>query len=288
MKNIYFLTDIHGQYHLFSGIVEGIESDSTLIFGGDANDRGPAGYRIMRELLDNPQVVYLKGNHEDLFVKAAHAIIGFCAQSDKMYALLQSKDRQIAENIVIACSNPDVQLHLANGGGPTLVEWIVDGADQDFIDRIENLPLTFTYENIDFCHAGATYEIFKRVNDAEYDKKLPKPVDSFDLLWDRKQIALGWESNRIGVFGHTPTVNLPSGIYGRDKSISRSHPCAWQDKMGAIHKRSGWKIDMDTAAVWTNRAYLLNCLTMKVYGFYDEIDKEDNHIIKIIDEYKII
>ena len=165
MKNIYFLTDIHGQYHLFSGIVDGIEPDSTLVFGGDANDRGPAGYRIMRELLDSPQVIYLKGNHEDMFVKAAYGILGYCGQNDVFQAALQSKDKICAETIITSCSNPDVLLYLQNDGFQTLVSWILDGAQEEFLEKINALPLTFSYENIDFCHAGTTYKIFSDIAD---------------------------------------------------------------------------------------------------------------------------
>lgn len=288
MKNIYFLTDIHGQYHLFSGIVDGIEPDSTLVFGGDANDRGDYGYRIMRELLDSPQVIYLKGNHEDMFVKAAYAILGYCGQNDIFQAALQSKDKICAETIITSCSNPDVLLYLQNDGFQTLVSWILDGAQEEFLEKVNALPLTFSYENIDFCHAGTTYKIFSDIADKEYHKEPIPEKDIQDILWNRTMLPLGWKTDRICVFGHTPTVTLPTGIYGRDKSVARSHPCAWHDKMRAIDKRGGWKIDMDTSAAWSNRAYILNCLTMEVYGFYDEIDKEDNHIIKIIDEYKII
>ena len=39
----------------------------------------------------------------------------------------------------------------------------------------------------------------------------------------------------------------------------------------------GWKLDMDTGAVFTNRAYVLNVLTMKAYGF----ENKENGIEKI-------
>ena len=281
MHPIYYFTDIHGHYRLYKAIIDWCikqDDQSCIIFGGDSCDRGKDGYKIMRELLHNSQVGYLKGNHEDLFTKAARALIGHCAQSDELYSKLKSKDIKIAESLIQNCVLPDVVLHKNNGGYDTLVQWIIDGADEDFISIIEDLPLTFSYQNLDFCHAGSVYEIFERVYEAEYNQAQTNNNDIFALLWDRNNLPLGWKTDRICVFGHTPTISLPAGIYGRDKSVVHAHPCAWQDKMDAKDKRGGWKIDMDTAAIWSDRAFVLDCHTLETIEFYD--NKKDIIITK--------
>ena len=74
--NHYVMSDIHGMGDLFDKAMNYLEEDNEpyqLIYLGDACDRGPDGYRIMKQLLRNPNVIYLKGNHEDLFVKSARA-----------------------------------------------------------------------------------------------------------------------------------------------------------------------------------------------------------------------
>ena len=296
MHDVFYFTDIHGNYILYDQLINwclGPDNEAMVIYGGDACDRGEHGYKIMRELLDNPQVVYLKGNHEDMFVSAAYAMIGYCAQSDELYEKLHNKSmsRDEVVSLIISNNNSDITLYMSNGGLPTLTDWIMDGADEDFVAKIESLPLTFKYENIDFCHAGATPEIFKHVYEAEYNGQVNNffiySCDVHDILWNRSVLPLGWETGRVCVFGHTPTVSLPTGIYGRDQSLAHSKPCAWQDKMGAKDKRGGWKIDMDTAAVWSEIGYVLNCLTFKVTGFLNE-KTDGGSTIKIIDEYKII
>mgnify|MGYP002526906662 CR=1 FL=1 len=86
MHDVFYFTDIHGRKDLFDRIISFCEQQDpeyTLIFGGDAADRGSEGYYIMTALLDNPHVIYLKGNHEDLFVKAARAIIGHFSMTDR-------------------------------------------------------------------------------------------------------------------------------------------------------------------------------------------------------------
>lgn len=293
MKSVFYFTDIHGMYHLYDAIINDClekDNESMIIMGGDACDRGPHGYRIMRELLDNPQVVYLKGNHEDMFVQAALFLCGYYADTDEHYNFLHSKKTKeqaldLLTPVPVAFAT---NLYFANSGLDTMVDWLIDGADEDFVDAIENLPLTFSYENIDFCHAGAKYSDFKAVADAEYERKVLPKDSASALLWDRRNLALGWESDRICVFGHTPTISLPNGIYGHDKSVKHARPCAWQDKMGAKDKRDGWKIDMDTATPWSNRAYVLNCLTIQVFGYEEIFDKEGNSIIKYFESYKII
>lgn len=296
MHDVFYFTDIHGDYFLYSAIIDWcLEQDNEchIIFGGDGCDRGPSGYRIMRELLDNPRVGYLKGNHEELFVNAAHEIIGFCAQSDELYNKLKSKDREFARKFCIDATPlkmPTLSLCLCNDGARTIQDWIANGADEDFVDDIESLPLTFSFGDLDFCHAGSTYEYFSKVAEAEYYGAVPNPKDVECLLWDRKLLPLGWETGRICIFGHTPTVLLPQGIYGRDASLKNVHPCVWHDKLGLwgkSDKRQGLKVDMDTGAVWSHRAYVLNCLTGVAYCFFDE-ESNGDHIIKIVDECKII
>lgn len=276
MRNVYAFGDIHGNKRLFDFLREWCykeDSECTIVYLGDAADRGEDGFYIMNELLNDPHIVYLYGNHEDLFVKAADAIIGAYAINDEKYEYIHHCNEEQADKILRKMNddNFDVKLHIYNDGASTLKAWLINGADEDFVDNIRNLPQTFSYENIDFCHAGGTYSAFKKVADAEYGNKMRPYYEENMLIWDRNCIPLGWETGRICVHGHTPTIYLPVGIYGRDKSLANIHPCSWYDRMGAKEKRGGMKIDMDTGAVFSDRAFILDCLTMKAYGFQDYI-----------------
>lgn len=293
MHDIFYFTDVHGQYHLFQYMVKWCKEqdpECMIVFGGDAADRGPDGYRIIKELLDDPQIAYIYGNHEDLFIKAADAIIGAYANSDERYEFLKNCDRNRAVFIVRELSaryNEDVRLHIANGGEPTLLSWLEDGANEEIIDKLRTLPRTFSYENIDFCHAGGGYNAFKSVAEAEYNGKTYPWYEEETIIWDRDCIPLGWENGRICVHGHTPTIYLPARICGRDKSEKNAHPCAWHELMGAKDKRGGLKIDMDTGMTFTGRAFVLNCLTMKATGFEDPAIRNPGvpHYINTIETY---
>ena len=266
MHDVFYFTDIHGARPLFDAIMNYCneqDDEATIIFGGDAIDRGADGYQIMKELLDNPQVVYLKGNHEDMFCKAAREIKAMLNFTDT------NKDE--IRKILNACKNFDykyaaIQDSLYNSGLATLTDWILDGMPMDIVERIEHLPITFEYNNVDFCHAGGTYKTFKEVADKEYYDQPIEEWDSGYLLWSRSTINIGWEQNRTCIFGHTPTPYLGDYLDGfewdEDKDIT---PVFYK-----MDSTSGAKLNMDTGAVFTGRAFVLNVLTMQAQGFEDK------------------
>ena len=61
-------SDIHGNYNLWKQIQKYCALDDTIIFLGDAIDRGKDGIKIMQEMFDDSRIIYLIGNHEELFL----------------------------------------------------------------------------------------------------------------------------------------------------------------------------------------------------------------------------
>ena len=285
MHDWYAMSDVHGNYSLFKAAIQYCEREDpeySLVFMGDACDRGPDGYRIMRELLDNPQVVYLKGNHEDMFAKAARFIINDYKGPNDLEAFSSYLNslcvRDYYASQVVDC--------IGNGGRPTLKAWFADGMSNEFVSRIDKLPLTFSTDTMDFCHAGANYNTFSRVADDEYEDEIPDVEDAWELLWDRNYLGAGWKSNRICVYGHTPVYHLAAKYYGQDKSKANAHPCLYT---GLLDDRwTGKKLNMDVGTYSNGKLYVLNCITMQAQGFKDtdfendEIKKHDVEEIEII------
>ena len=266
MHDIFYFTDVHGCYNLYKAAINYCmeqDPECTIIFGGDACDRGKDGYKIMKELLDNPQVVYLTGNHEDMFIHAAWEI-----QRDYTGPLNEESIFGYLHWIQVSdYGNDPTKLCLYNGGYSTIHDWMMDGMPDDFVRRIAKLPKTFYYENLDFCHAGGRYEEFERICLAEYDDHWIDKDDLMILIWDRNYLGQGWKEGRTCIFGHTPTPYLAAKYYGKDKSLANAHPCAYNATLD--DKWTGRKIDMDTGAVASGKLYVLNCLTMKAQGFRD-------------------
>jgi len=280
MHDIFFFTDIHGMYDLYRAIMNYCteqDPECIIIFGGDACDRGKDGYKIMKELLANPQVIYLRGNHEDLFVSAALEI-------KQHFNFTGASRSEIMERLGIAMYHYDEFPYLTNciynGGMKTLTDWILDGASLDILDDLNNLQYTASYGNIDMCHAGGHYNVFNRVQLTEYSGKSITVEDKTSILWDRNMINYGWAPNRTCIFGHTPVYHLSNKL----KTLDDTKPCSYYGNLD--DRFTGRKIDMDTAACGTGIAYVLNLHTMIAHGFMDTEYMNDEirkHDVKKID-----
>ena len=265
MHDVFYFTDIHGQLPLFNRIMQFIQEqdkEATIIYGGDACDRGPEGYAIMNALLDNPQVIYLKGNHEDMFVRAAQTLLTYLPKGD-------SFDPALAFFCLEEFYQDEtIELAIWNGGKSTLTDWILDGAPRSFVERINDLPVIYSYENYDFSHAGGHPRNFLAAQERIYNGQPLEDYMEADLIWDRHQFQIGWNPGRIMVHGHTPTIHLPAAYYGRDKSEARIHPCQWIGNFDT-KRWSGSRVDMDTGATWTGRIWVLNVLTGEATSIFD-------------------
>lgn len=286
MHDIFYFTDVHGMYDLYRAAIDYcLEQDPecSIIYGGDAIDRGPRGYEIMKELLDNPQVIYLLGNHEDLFVSAAKEI-------KELFDFEGADRKEVRKRLGTALCFDYKYLHiqdaLYNSGMDTLVDWVMDGMPMDLVEKIERLPRTFSYEKCDFCHAGGVYKAFKKVADAEYDGVKADKYALEHVIWNRTALKYGWETGRTCIFGHTPIQSLQHMMRMKKMPDNEIQPYKY---VGNLDERfTGPKIDMDTGAFYGGRIFVLNVLTMKAQGFEDtefeetEIRKHDVKKIECI------
>lgn len=233
------MSDIHGMGGLWEQVKQELEQEeTTLIFLGDACDRGPDGYKIMKEMLSMPNVIYLMGNHEDLFVRSCFAIKDAAADEGltvREYASLFNTVTDMGW-----AGDYDVQLHVCNGGVPTLEAWIADNAPVDIVSKIAKLPTSLQMGKYDFCHAGCPKE------DWGSDRA---------MLWDRDHFEEEWYKDRILIHGHTPVK------YVYDYIVEEK-PKVWKP----LHYSNN-KIDMDTCAFKTNTICLLDLETNEVIAF---------------------
>lgn len=63
---VYVMSDIHGEYGMFMEVLQKIQlkEDDTLYILGDILDRGPNPIKIIRKLMEMPNVICMVGNHE--------------------------------------------------------------------------------------------------------------------------------------------------------------------------------------------------------------------------------
>ena len=73
MNKTYAVADIHGQYNLWRQIIEYLDDTDTLYILGDCGDRGPDGWKIIKEALKDPRVIYIRGNHDQFLIDSWQA-----------------------------------------------------------------------------------------------------------------------------------------------------------------------------------------------------------------------
>ena len=224
MKHTFCMSDTHGSMKLFSQAIDymrGIDEDFTCFFLGDAADRGRDGYKIMKMLLADPEhFKYIKGNHEDFFVKSARDIL------TDMHDL-NILPKEYIEVLDAGRVSRAVDLHTCqqNGGMATIKSWLRDGAPVEIVNQVEALPLRMSWNMIDFCHAGCLREEWEN-NNAD------------GMLWSRYHFAEKWFDDRLLIHGHTPV------------------PSRWS-KDGPILYADDTKFDIDMGTFYTHNLCVL-------------------------------
>ena len=181
-------SDLHGMLSLYTQICDFLESEDKVIFLGDAADRGPSGWTLIKAIYHNPQWIYLCGNHEDML---ANAIDEWTWKRS-----ISKKNRELL---------------FSNGGKSTFYDWSADGAESEWADVLRELPIYYSYENVDGKTIILSHSGFQPYFTS--DSFIPEERD--DLIWDRGHIQLSsqfpWPSrhdNTILVHGHTPIQTI--------------------------------------------------------------------------------
>lgn len=235
MNKVYAVADIHGQYDLWTAIKEHLDESDTLYILGDCGDRGPDGWKIIKEALADKRVKYIRGNHDQFLLDA-----------------WRSEWR-------------DTYIWFYNGGYETYDAVLMDERADIYLTELARKPLYECYVNkegqsIHLSHAGFTL----MENDA-----IPRKDD---LLWDRDHIGdrCNWwpETNPVDyvVHGHT---------YCASRSGFALTPVELNDSHTVGRYCHGHKICIDGRSFLTNKIAMLDLDTLQEEVFYAEQDNDD-------------
>lgn len=238
--SVYACSDLHGSINLYNQITNFLKPEDVVYFLGDAGDRGSAPWETIKAILKNPQFIYLKGNHEDMLVRAAR------------------------EYIIDGFLSYDYSLLCQNGGYKTFENWQEEEFANAWIAHLDKLPLRAEYVNKDgikfiMTHAGLTPG--KRTT---FEKE--------DLLWSREHFFEKWpegEEKTIVLHGHTPIPNL----YKRLNEAHRfyhNEDLEYDNEPGIYTYCGGHKICLDCGTFVTGHIVLFDLDT------YDEHIFEEN------------
>lgn len=203
----------------------------------------PRSWETIKAVASDPRFIYIKGNHEDMLVKAMKDYIKYETYGGGHFDLL-----------------------CWNGGASTFNGWINDGAKSGWYHYLRKLPLYLEYKNkngitIMLCHAGFT------------PAKEPFPANE-DLLWDREHIYDTTEGEGICVHGHTPISEyLILRLDNANNFLPPDRQFSYSYNGGALWYCDNHKVDIDCCSYMSGKTVLLNLDTFDEHIF--TVDKED-------------
>lgn len=232
MGRVFACSDLHGVYAIYEKIVAFLQPDDIVYCLGDCGDRGPEGWKLIKAVYNNPQFIYIKGNHEDMLVEAM---------------------RENLQDISPFNSDAWYQLNY-NGGRETFKGWLkenkVDG--EEWMTRLDNLPYQFDY-------LTKNKRVLWHLSHAGFTPFGNYPPLEEDLIWDRYHIndeviaPSDATIKEICLHGHTPIFAIKE-----DLPIEPS----------ALMYADGHKICIDNYTYHTNFAILLDLDSLYVHQFY--------------------
>ena len=223
-------SDMHGYYSFYKQIKKNIKPEDTVICLGDCGDRGPQSWKLIKTVLNDPQFIYLKGNHEDMLAKALYQYF----EQDFM-------DR----DYYYLCS--------MNGGSATFYDASCESDPLGAAKVLNNLPLEYHYTNPEgkrfcLCHAGFTGGLKCKT---ERDR-------AHRLIWDRDHTfdsdsAFDTTDFDIVVHGHTP---IPFDFVDEDEFDGSPYTYC-----------GGHKINIDAGSYYSKKGILFNLDTYESICF---------------------
>lgn len=248
----YVFSDLHGQYNLWKQIKNYIKSDDLVFCLGDCIDRGPDGLKILYEIFEMPNIILLRGNHEDFIVSVGSKIIN---NSDLLYWEISN-----------------IHLWEENGGKSTIAAFQKLETQEQIIliNKIKNLPTHAEYQNINgdviyLCHAGRQPDT-KEIQDMKIGDV---PINNY--IWDRCHIMdTHWrgKDNEYCIHGHTPIIAMPYYLTNRNSS---DFP---KSNYKILKYCDGHKINIDLGSFVTNTTCLFDLNNFEVIYFKEEINED--------------
>lgn len=224
---VWATSDLHGCLDAWKAIKTIVKPDDKIFVLGDCSDRGPQPWETLKTIYSDPQAILLKGNHEDMLVKAMKDYINYDGQCDRDYYRLAS-----------------------NGGAETFQQWSYLSPEMQnvWMRHLDKLPTVQEYTNENGFRIIMTHAGFTPVYNADDEIVIP---DDHDAIWDREHFNDPWPhqtDNVIIVHGHTPTILLAEELQLPREEL----------EPGALWYAKNHKICIDCGCVFTGYACLLN------------------------------
>ena len=225
----YACSDLHGNWELWTQIKEFLNADDTLFYLGDATDRGPDGWAILKDMHNDARVHYIAGNH----------------------------DIMLADRIVRPNNYDAANLHHSNGGQPTWDAAENDPDAKEIMQWIRKMPKYHIYENVDglkvfMSHSGST--------DIENEE---------ELIWDRSRYISdrNYTPYDVIVHGHTTIPHLIRNLEQVHQFYFGETGFKCPEWEGGAYWYHGYRCDIDCCTIKTRQTVLLDLDTFDEHIF---------------------
>jgi len=203
--------DVHGCYRTLKKLVESQiipTKDDQIYFVGDLIDRGPRSREVLDYIIDLKwrgfDVFPIKGNHEDLFVKAF---------SDEEYLLAWCQNG--AEDTLRSFDVPESKMNEYEG---------LRLIPERYIQFLSSLPYYYDLKDYIIVHAGINLTSANFFSDIQA------------MLWSREIKGLNLLGDNICIIhGHTPMplVTIKPNLSRRDaRSLNIDTGCVYRELPG--------------------------------------------------------
>ena len=239
--NRYAVADLHGQLDLLNQIKEYLNEDDILYILGDSGDRGPQPWRTLKASLDDPQFIYLMGNHDLMLIDAID-----------QYIKMPEEERAYGLGMCFYHKSP-MSLLQYNGGMDTFHGWKNEPDRMRYYQKLRFAPLEVRLAALDGEH-------FIYLTHAGYSPHLYNTTNPSDMVWDREHFYdEAATDGSLLVHGHSPVQNLIKWLdkYNLPYDISNGY-CIYANDT---------KIDIDIGAYFYNKTVLLNIDTLEAKIF---------------------
>ena len=190
---IWVVGDLHGHLATFRALVHRmrLQKEDRIVLLGDMIDRGPDSAGLIKYIREHPQIIAIKGNHEQMAIQSLQG------QSIELNSTWMAKGGASTWGSYIVQANGD--LHEAKLRFAEDCAWFAD------------LPSHVVLDSWRLVHAG----YHPNIDMDEQDEKT--------LLWIRRAFFKHDEAidpRRCIIFGHTPTTKFGRSGHLADSKVS--------------------------------------------------------------------
>lgn len=251
--NRYAIADLHGQLDLLCQVKEYLNEDDVLYILGDSGDRGPQPWATLKMSLDDPQFIYLIGNHDLMLL-------------DAIDLYLREGDEALSHLYGRVSHRDAIGICYLNDGLETLRGWIDDPARDRYYQKLRMAPLEVRLAAYDRKH-------FIYLTHAGYSPHLYNEGSVYDMVWDRHHFYDEPATDgSLLIHAHTPIEKVVKK-FDNAKNFDKVYD--YDLSQGYLFYANGTKIDIDVGACFYNETLLLNIDTLEGIKFITQGENVD-------------